>query len=138
MTQSESSVLFARRARRAIAAIAAAAALVAGQTPAEAQSATRIATDNGAGMDMHLFRPAIDSKGFFTVNGADILGANDISLGLVLDYGHGPLRLNPGHGLDAKDDARYMLEHAFQGPFQFDYGIADFLVLGLSAPIVLN
>jgi OOP family OmpA-OmpF porin len=138
MTQSESSVFFARRCRSAIAAIAAAVALVAGQTPAGAQSPTRVANSNGAGVDMHLFRPAVDSKGFFTVNGADILGANDISVGLVLDYGHGLLRLNPGHGLDAKDDAKYMLEHAFQGTFQFDYGIADLLVLGISAPIVLN
>jgi OmpA-OmpF porin, OOP family len=138
MTQSESSVLFARRYRRAASVIAAAAALVAGQTSAGAQTPTRVAEDNGSGMDLHLFRPAVDSKGFFSVNGADILGANDISLGLVLDYGHGLLRLNPGHGADPKADSKYMLEHAFQGTLQFDYGIANFVVVGISAPIVLN
>ncbi len=31
-----------------------------------------------------------------------------------------------------------MLNHAFQGTFQFDYGIANFLVVGLSVPVVLN
>src|SRR5215472_4866600 len=36
---------------------------------------------NGSGMDTHLFRPAVDSKGLFTTNGSDILGANDISFG---------------------------------------------------------
>ncbi|WP_437325394.1 OmpA family protein [Sorangium sp. So ce381] len=88
---------------------------------------------NGDGMDLHLFRPAIDSKGLFSVNGADILGANDISLGLVLDYGHNILPLTENdRGTDV------MLNHAFQGTFQFDYGIANFLVVGLSVPVVLN
>src|SRR5262245_42169998 len=48
------------------------------------------AGNNGA--DTHLFRPAVDSKGFLSVNGADILGANDISFGLILDYGRNILR----------------------------------------------
>jgi OmpA-OmpF porin, OOP family len=88
---------------------------------------------NGDGMDLHLFRPAIDSKGLFTVNGADILGAGDISLGLVIDYGHNLMPLNNDPG-----GTEVMLEHAFQGTFQFDYGIANYLVVGLSAPVVLN
>ncbi|WP_437673638.1 OmpA family protein [Sorangium sp. So ce131] len=88
---------------------------------------------NGDGMDMHLFRPAVDSKGLFSVNGADILGAGDISLGLVLDYGHNLLPLN-----DNPSETKVMLNHAFQGTFQFDYGIANRLVVGLSAPVVLN
>jgi OOP family OmpA-OmpF porin len=47
---------------------------------------------NNAGADTHLFRPAVDSKGFFSVNGSDILGAGDVSFGLVLDYGRNILR----------------------------------------------
>jgi OmpA-OmpF porin, OOP family len=47
---------------------------------------------NNAGADTHLFRPAVDSKGFFSVNGTDILGAGDVSFGLVLDYGRNILR----------------------------------------------
>src|SRR5260221_1534576 len=51
------------------------------------------APDNvNSGADTHLFRPAVDSKGFFTVNGSDILGSRDISFGLVLDYGRNVLR----------------------------------------------
>src|SRR6266498_1996725 len=68
---------------------------------------------NGDGMDTHLFRPAVDSKGFFSVNGSDILAANDISFGLVMDYGHNIMRLEPGHGADA------LLTHSFQGTFGF-------------------
>src|SRR5450432_3821018 len=72
------------------------------------QNADRLA-GNGAGMDTHLFRPAVDSKGFFSVNGSDILGANDFSFGLVMDYGHNIMRLDPGHDADA------LIRHSFQG-----------------------
>jgi hypothetical protein len=39
-----------------------------------AQAQQRVSADNGAGTDTHMFRPAVDSKGFFTVNGAEVLG----------------------------------------------------------------
>lgn len=93
-------------------------------------------TGNGDGMDLHLFRPAIDSKGFFSINGADILGANDFSLGLVIDYGNSLIPLSENAA--APDDADVMVTHAFQGTFQFNYGIANWLVVGLSAPVVLS
>src|SRR6188768_3242253 len=59
------------------------------QTPA---SGSRVSSENGDGMDTHLFRPALDSKGFFSVNGSDILGHGNVSFGLVLDYGHALMR----------------------------------------------
>lgn len=89
---------------------------------------------NGSGADTHLFRAAIDSKGFFSVNGADLLGANDISLGLILDYGYGLLPLAEGHEVE---DENFLLKHSFQGTLNFDYGIANWVVLGISAPVVL-
>jgi len=52
--------------------------------------------DEDAGMDTHLFRPAVDSKGFFYVNGTDIIGKNDISFGMVLDWGRNILRTSDG------------------------------------------
>src|SRR5882724_930825 len=87
---------------------------------------------NGDGMDTHLFRPAVDSKGFFSVNGSDILAANDISFGLVMDYGHNIMRLEPGHGADA------LLTHSFQGTFNFNYGIAGLATVGITLPINLE
>src|SRR5882672_2535150 len=87
---------------------------------------------NGDGMDTHLFRPAVDSKGFFSVNGSDILAANDISFGLVMDYGHNIMRLEPGHGADA------LLTHSFQGTFNFNYGIAGLATVGITLPVNLE
>ena len=126
----------ARRARRAraLAASALLGALALGaSTPAAAQSkAERVQPGNGDGMDLHLFRPAVDSKGFFSTNGADILGHLDFSLGLVLDYGYGLMPLRDGRGSD------FMLEHAIQGTFQFDLGLFNWVVIGVSAPVIVN
>src|SRR6266508_579322 len=97
---------------------------------AKAQDGNRVSATNGDGMDTHLFRPAVDSKGFFSVNGSDILGANDISFGLVMDYGHNIMRLEDGHGADA------LIKHSFQGTFHFNYGIAG-VAVGLSIPVNL-
>src|SRR6188768_1519036 len=67
-------------------------ALTSGVAQAQFASPNRVPATNADGMDTHLFRPAIDSKGFFSVNGSDILGAGNISFGLVLDYGHALMR----------------------------------------------
>jgi hypothetical protein len=121
------------------------------------------AGNNGA--DTHLFRPAVDSKGFLSVNGADILGANDISFGLVLDYGrnllrtrgdeipkNGPNDCTPDSnaaGLSTGCPATYvndpthgtgvpaLIQNSFQGTFGFNYGIANRLVVGLNVPVIL-
>lgn len=96
-----------------------------------AQAQPRVAGTNGEGMDTHLFRPALDSKGFFTVNGADILGANDVSFGLVMDYGRNLMRLEDGHGDEQ------LVAHSFQGVFGFNYGLFNVATLGISAPVHL-
>jgi outer membrane protein OmpA-like peptidoglycan-associated protein len=113
-----------RKLRAGIAA-AIATALCAAEGPARAQNA--IPSSNGSGFDTHLFRPAMDSKGLFTVNGTDILGSKDISFGLVLDYGHALLRTS----------YKPLIEHSFQGTLQFNYGIANQVVVGVDLPIDL-
>src|SRR5450432_4195498 len=46
-----------------------------------------------APFDLEMFRPAMDSKGFITVNSSAILGQGDISFGLVTSYARKPLTL---------------------------------------------
>ncbi|MBL0195227.1 MAG: OmpA family protein [Myxococcales bacterium] len=101
--------------------------------PALTANAQPIPEANGQGFDTHLFRPAMDSKGFFSTNGTDILGAGDFSLGLVIDYGRNLLRVR-----DLGQDSPQLINHQFQGTFHFDYGIANRLVLGVSAPVNLS
>jgi len=107
--------------------------LLAGSAAVAQPKVSAIPDGNGAGFDTHLFRPALDSKGFFHTNGSDILGKNDISLGLVLDYGRNILRVANKPGLDDPQ----LISHAFQGTFQFNYGIANVLVVGLTLPFSL-
>ena len=108
---------------------------------------------NGDGMDTHLFRPAVDSKGFFYVNGTDILGANDVSFGLVLDWGHRLMRtrvddeaIDPDTGEPCATptcqpagmtgtDA--LIQNSFQGTLGFSYGIANMATVGISVPVVI-
>jgi outer membrane protein OmpA-like peptidoglycan-associated protein len=111
-----------------LAGLALAAAAV--ETPAAAQSTPNVVPNppNGNGFDTHLFRPSMDSKGLFTVNGTDILGANDYSFGLILDYSNGLLRTPYGDKL---------IEHSFQGTLQANYGLANQVVVGLDFPVDL-
>ncbi len=83
---------------------------------------------NGDGFDTHLFRPAWDSKGLFTVNGSDIVSANSLSFGLVIDYAHVLLRTPADSQL---------IDHSFQGTLQANYGLANQFVVGLDLPIDL-
>src|SRR5258708_37792887 len=71
---------------------------------AQTRSDSRVSGGNGDGMDSHLFRPAIDSKGFFSVNGSGILGAGNISFALVLDYRRNLIR--PTNGGPPQDAPR--------------------------------
>jgi outer membrane protein OmpA-like peptidoglycan-associated protein len=114
------------------ASVACSALALAPDAAAQNNKTDRVQPGNGDGVDLHLFRPAVDSKGFFSVNGADLLPHLDFSIGLVLDYGYGQMRLNPGHGAD------YLLKHAFQGTFQADLGLFNYVVVGVSAPVMLN
>jgi outer membrane protein OmpA-like peptidoglycan-associated protein len=111
---------------------------------AEALADDPIASSNGKGMDTHLFRPAMDSKGLFSINGTEVLGANDISFGLILDYGETLLRVTPTAGAPgpilpnaAQTVANQLINNSFQGTFQFNYGLKNLLVVGLDLPIIL-
>jgi OOP family OmpA-OmpF porin len=120
-------------------------------------------SDINEGADTHLFRPAVDSKGFFSVNGSDILGKNDISFGLILDYGRNILRTtsdavptrtetdsngemrnvvcaagecDPGAN-GGRTGVHALVRDSFQGTFAFNYGIANLAVVGLTMPVIL-
>ncbi len=101
--------------------------------PSFAQGKVPLAPE-GTGADTHLFRPPVDSKGFLSTNGADIVGHLDFSLGLFLDYGYGIMPTTRG---ETSDEGEHLLQHSFQGTLQLDLGIANWVVVGISAPVVL-
>jgi len=56
-------------------------------SPAQAQL-------HNAPIDLQIFRPAMDSKGFITLNSSGVLGLGDFSFGLVTTWAAKPLVLN--------------------------------------------
>ena len=124
-----SSAVMMKRSMGALLALAAAGGLCSFTKVAEAQN---IPSSNGSGMDTHLFRPAMDSKGLFTTNGADILAKNDFSFGLVIDYGDKLLRV-PSVGQQSPQ----LINDSFQGTLQANYGLANLFVVGIDMPVNL-
>ena len=54
-----------------------------------------------AAVDLQVFRPGVDSKGFITLNASQILGPKEFSFGLVSTWARDPL-LFEGHGRQAR------------------------------------
>ncbi len=106
-----------------------------------AVSAAQEATLTDGGMDLHLFRPAVDTRGYFTVNGTEVMPHKEFSFGLVLDAGFGILRYNgfdndPDNtpAAEASRESR-IAKQGFTGTFMFNVGLIDRLVIGIQLPI---
>lgn len=94
-------------------------------------------TGNGDGLDTHLFRPAMDSKGFFSTNGSDILGHLDLSFGLIIDYGNNLLRTDKNNGVGAPGSTGSFIAHSFTGTGQINLGLFNHVVVGFQFPVIL-
>jgi len=118
----------------------AAAVLVLGALLAPSVAIAQKATLTEGGMDLHLFRPAVDTRGYFTVNGSEVLPHKEFSFGLVLDAGFGILRYNgfindpDTAAADATRKSRIAAQ-GFTGTFVFNFGLIDRLVIGIQLPI---
>src|SRR5262249_53095355 len=73
-------------------------------------------------------RPAVDSKGYITVNASQILGHLDFSIGLVGTYAHDVLNLS-GMG------ARFDVEHFVTAQLQAALGLFNWAEIGGSPPV---
>jgi OmpA-OmpF porin, OOP family len=99
---------------------------------AMAQVGGGVVNGNGDGLDTHLFRPALDSKGFFHTNGTSVIGHQDVSFGLVLDYGNGLLRVP-----DVGQSNTALVQRSLQGTLHVNYGLFNRAIVGLSLPVNL-
>ena len=129
----------------ALLSVVGAAVLVTSST-ASAQSAHLV---GDVGMDAHLFRPAVDSKGYISTNGTNILGDGDYSFGLVLDIGFGIMPFNgfvygrntsvdfSGAEPTGYEGTDHLIDAAITGTLHFNYGIANTAVVGIQVPIMV-
>ena len=95
-----------------------------GASPAFGQS-------SGGSIDIQQFRPAIDSKGYITVNASQILGHLEPSFGLVTSWGRKPLVFKNG-------DARYDVLNLITPQLQAALGLFRYAELGLGVPFTVN
>ncbi|HSR98166.1 MAG TPA: OmpA family protein [Kofleriaceae bacterium] len=90
-------------------------------------AAAPISAEPAGNIDLNVFRPAMDSRGYLTVNASQVLGDKEFSFGLgSLDWGHGLLKLSSGTSTYSIDDIiSATLIGAFglhAGPLELEFG----------------
>src|SRR5262245_16595566 len=78
-------------------------------------------------LDLQIFRPAIDSKGYVTLNGSQVLGPGDVSFGLVTTWGRGVLR-------SGTSEVRDLIAPQLQAAV----GLSRRLELGIGVPLAVS
>ncbi len=84
--------------------------------PLLAGTANAQSTKVGGNIDINAFRPAIDSRGYITVNASQVLGHNELSFGLVTNWGKSVLTLESGPNT-------YEVEHIITPTLVAAYGL---------------
>ena len=106
--------------------------------PAQAQGSGKIVS---APIDLQVFRPAADTKGYITVNGAQILAPLDVSFGMVTTGGWRPLKLDAGsHSYNGvTQDTSYTMKFLLTTTLQGAIGLLSTdhigLQFGISLPV---
>jgi outer membrane protein OmpA-like peptidoglycan-associated protein len=101
------------------------------------------AQTSAGNLTLDTFRPAMDSRGYFTVNASQVLGDKDVSFGLgALDYGHDLLDLSgactntPPPAKQCQYQISNILTATLVGAFGLHVGPAE-LEFGASVPLVI-
>jgi OOP family OmpA-OmpF porin len=92
--------------------------------------------DSGA-LDLRLFRPAVDSKGLFGVNASDVMPHLDISIALILDYGHNLFPVTTQNRETGAPSETHLVSDAIDANLGFNIGLFNFLSVGFSVPVVI-
>jgi outer membrane protein OmpA-like peptidoglycan-associated protein len=99
--------------------------LVAMGSPARAQ--------NKAGFALNNFQPAINLQNFYVTEDTRLLPHLGLSLGMMLDYAHRPLRLQLDDGATERDLVGYHVNMNFL----FGLGLFDRIEIGLLLPVTI-
>ncbi|MCC6874314.1 MAG: OmpA family protein [Sandaracinaceae bacterium] len=106
-------------------------------TPTNTSAQARL---TAGGMDLRLMRPPVDSKGWLTLDGTDVLGHLALSFGLYLDAGFGLLPfegfVNDGsvRAADAERVSR-LVDVLFTGTLEANLGLGNLVVVGAQIPV---
>jgi OmpA-OmpF porin, OOP family len=93
-------------------------------------AAPALAQKNGANIDLNAFRPAMDSRGYITINASQVLGHKELSFGLVTNWGRNVLTLEQGENLY---EVNNIISPTLIGAYGLKFGLIE-LEFGLSMP----
>ena len=91
---------------------------------------------SNAPVDLELFRPAMDSKGFITLNSSAVLGQGDFSFGLVTSYARKPLTLTGNQMFGGKTNT-FSVDTLVVPSLQAAVGFTKFSHFGLELGVIL-
>ncbi|MEJ7602496.1 MAG: OmpA family protein [Kofleriaceae bacterium] len=96
--------------------------------------ASPISAEPAGNIDLNVFRPAMDSRGYLTINASQVLGHNEVSFGLgALDWGHEMLDLDG-------NNAEYSIDNIISATLIAAYGLKlgpVELEVGASVPLTI-
>jgi OmpA-OmpF porin, OOP family len=107
-----------------------------------AAPAAAFAQASGGNLTLDSFKPAMDSRGYLTINASQVLGDKEVSFGLgALDWGHHMLTFGDSSTCDKSSGApcyqiNDMITATLIGAFGLHVGPAE-LEFGVSAPVVI-
>jgi outer membrane protein OmpA-like peptidoglycan-associated protein len=87
-----------------------------------------------APIELQVFRPAMDSKGFITLNASQILGPKDFSFGLVSTWGRNPLEFE---GTVANEPSSLKVQNLITPSLQGAVGLFQLRQVGLELGVVI-
>jgi OmpA-OmpF porin, OOP family len=107
-------------------------------------AATAQAKPSGGNIDLNAFRPAMDSRGYITVNASQILGHKELSFGLVTNWGFKVLEMTgpvggftPGAGYTDDGETKYTVTNVITPELQFAFGLFKVVEIGVSVPFTI-
>ena len=106
---------------------------IAAAAPAQAQIGS-------APIDLQVFRPAADTKGYITLNGAQILAPLDVSFGMVTTGGWRPLNLDAGRSVTTgtqTQESQYRMNFVLTTTLMGAIGLVSTDHLGLQFGVAL-
>ena len=103
----------------------------------------------GGPIDLQLFRPAVDSKGYITLDGPQTMGHLNLSLNVGINYGYRPFSIQgestggvwcrPGVACTLGDESwvpsRYSVNHLVSGNLTLALGLSKYFQIGVGMPI---
>ena len=108
---------------RSFAPIGVAFALLLSAAPVAAQG-------TGANIDLNAFRPAMDSRGYVTINASQVLGHKELSFGLVTNWGRNVLLFEEGQNTY---EVNNVITPTLMAAYGLKFGLVE-LEFGLSMP----